>query len=213
MSQLKQKSCLILCEGKEDQRVFESLLENMNLRGISCENYQGKDQLRNRLHLLKSSPEFTSGAYQRILITRDADNNWDAAWQSASDAVQNVFGSKPTESAEWIRINENTELAVWICPGNQQTGMIETLCLNAAKSSDSDSFACLDQFIDCINSKHQATLHEKEKFAIWSIAAQDKSLPRQRVDMKNVLKKLPFDWNSSEFNPVREILLSLDLRP
>jgi hypothetical protein len=60
-----------------------------------------------------------------------------------------------------------------------------------------------------VNGKHKASLHEKEKFAIWSIVAQTKEAPRQRVSMGKVLEYLPFDWDSSQFASVKCVLSSL----
>lgn len=77
------KKPLVLCEGKEDKLV---MMELAKLAGIGdrldFESYDGKDKLRDYLNLLKARPEYTSGGHPRILVTRDADNNFESSWQA-----------------------------------------------------------------------------------------------------------------------------------
>lgn len=59
-----------------------------------------------------------------------------------------------------------------------------------------------------IERNHGGTLHEKERFAIWSIAAQEKSTPRQRLSIPRAIEHLSIDWSSPAFDELREILRS-----
>lgn len=200
---------VVLCEGKDDKQVLECLLADMEINHVEVMKYSGKDKLREALELLRKRPEFTRGEYNRILITRDADEDWDSAWTSMRDSIQNVFKIRLIDANEWISINEDTELAAWVFPGRSQKGMIETLCLDVARQTNPGAFECLDQYAQCLEQKHQATLHEKARFEIWSIAAQTFDAPRRRISMDRVLQRLPFDWKNEKFQETREVLKSL----
>lgn len=71
----------------------------------------------------------------------------------------------------------------------------------------------LESFSKCIEDTHGGKLHEKERFAIWSIAAQDKSTPRQRLSIPRAIEHLSIDWHSPVFDELREILRSTADQP
>jgi len=200
---------VVLCEGKEDKQVVECLLADMGILDVEVREYKGKDFLRKELDLLKASPEFTRGQYSRILVTRDADNQWDSAWDSMRDSINQAFGLQLADVNQWTELNDDTQIAAWIFPGRGQGGMIETLCLDVARQSDPAAFECLDQYALCLEQKHQAKLHEKARFEIWTIAAQTFEAPRRRLSMGRILEKLPFDWKNEEFQETREIMATL----
>jgi 5S rRNA maturation endonuclease (ribonuclease M5) len=202
-------SAIVLCEGRDDKQVLECLLTDMEINHVGVLKYSGKDKLREALKLLRKSPEFTRGEYKRILVTRDADEDWDSAWTSMRDTIQQVFSIQLNDANEWVSLNEDSEIAAWVFPGRGRGGMIETLCLDVARQMNPEAFECLDQYADCLQQKHQATLHEKARFEIWSIAAQTFDAPRRRISMDLVIKRLPFDWKHEKFSEIREVLKTL----
>jgi hypothetical protein len=141
--------------------------------------------------------------------SREADDSWDAAWQATSEAIREVFDTNVQEPCVWQRVNNETEIAAWIAPGRDCSGMIETLCLQAVRSENSDTFFCLEQFAACLHERHAGDLHEKEKFAIWSIAAQVKDAPRQRLSIPRAISNLNIDWNSPVFAELAAVLRSI----
>jgi hypothetical protein len=197
---------LVLCEGSDDCAVFTEIAQTRNAENLEFEDLSGKSGLVARLKQIQAKPDFTKGAIRRLLITRDADESWAAAWQSLRDACQKVFDLEITEPAKWGRLNADCEVALWIAPGNQKNGMIETLCLEALKDTSNPNFECLDQFAECLRKHHDGTLHEKEKFAIWSLIAQDKSLPRQRLTLRRAIKHLHIDWKHPSFDQLSGLL-------
>lgn len=49
---------------------------------------------------------------------------------------------------------------------------------------------------------------DKERFAIWTMAAQAKETPRQRLSVKRAIAHLNLDWNHSLFDPLGDVLRS-----
>lgn len=206
MAELKS---LILCEGPDDRRVVECLLEEMKVEQVDVEAYEGKDNLRKKLDEIKNSPEFAQGVYTKILVTRDADDDWSSAWQSVRDAVQDKLGVQLGDVNHWAPVNEDTQVGAWIFPAKNQAGMIETLCLDVARETQPEAFECLDHYAECLHQKHNATLHEKQRFEIWTVAAQSFDAPRRRLSMKYLLKNLPFDWSHGKFSETRAVLFAI----
>ncbi len=200
---------LVLCEGKEDKLVIETLADHSGLAGkLAFEDYGGKDNLRNYLKLLKASPEYVRGEYSKILVTRDADADFSSAWAAAKGAVQDVFSISPDSPGAWVQIEGGPEIAAWIIPGPGQTGMIESLCVNSSRSTMPEIIACLDSFVDCLNSNHGKPIHEKARFAIWTIAASGPDT-KDRLSMERAIPNLPIDWNHQAFTPLKELLASI----
>ncbi len=197
---------LVLCEGKENLLVIQTLAEKAGLEGkLIFQQYGGKDKLRAYLHLLKTSPEYVRGEYSRVLVTRDADSDFEASWQALKDSIAEAFSCEPTTPGGWIKREAEPELAAWIIPGPGKTGMIETLCLESSRAQIPDVFNCLDSFVSCLNGLHGEAVHEKARFVIWTIAAQGAGA-KDRMSLKYAIPNLPINWDDEAFFPLRELL-------
>lgn len=200
---------LVLCEGKEDLLVIQTLANHAGLEGkLAFQQYGGKNKLRAYLHLLKTSPEYARGEYSRILITRDADSDFEASWQALKDSIVEAFSCEPTSPGEWIKTNDGSGIAAWIIPGPGKTGMIETLCLESSRAKIPEVFNCLESFVTCLKGIHVEAVHEKARFAIWTIAAQGAGA-RDRLSLEYAIPNLPIDWDDASFTPLRDLLVGI----
>lgn len=190
---------LVLCEGKEDRLVMEQLANHAGLAGkLAFQDYDGENNLRRYLANLKVSPEFARGEYSKVLVTRDADANFDNAWASVSDSMKAVFSESPASPGEWITPAAGVPVSAWVIPGPGKTGMIETLCLDASRSKSPELFACLDPFVDCLGRLHECVPHEKTRFALWTVIAQG-SGAKNRLSLERALATLPLAWDDEVF--------------
>jgi hypothetical protein len=201
-----EKYGLVLCEGKEDLAVLKQIAQSSNLRGLKIEEYGGKSKLSDYLRLISKNSDFISGRIHRILVTRDADEAPEAAYQSACDGIDAHFGIKFSTQNVWLAVTQQCEIALWIAPGKGRTGMIESLCLDAAKSTTPSTFDCLDEYTGCLKNRHKIELHEKERFGIWTIAAQGTALGQRRLSFSDALQRIDFDWSDPVFSEIRELL-------
>lgn len=200
---------LVLCEGKEDLLVIQELARRAGLEGkLVFEQYGGKDNLRAYLHTLKVSPEYARGQYSRILVTRDADMNFNSSWDALKGAIKEAFDSEIGEPGIWIKVKDAPDLAAWIVPGPGKTGMIETLCLESSRTKAPEIFNCLDSFSNCIAGIQSVPLHEKARFEIWTITAQGAGA-KGRMSLKYAIPNLPIDWDDAAFTPLRDLLVSI----
>ena len=200
---------LVLCEGTEDRLVMEALAKHAGLEGkLAFQDYAGENKLRLYLSTLKVSPEFRRGEFSRVLVTRDADADFTGAWASVRGAIKAAFSCEPKAPGDWVSIPEGAPIAAWVIPGPGRSGMIETLCLDAARSQTPEMFACLDPFFDCLAKVNGSTPHEKVRFALWTIISQG-SGAKDRLSIERAIAKLPLDWNDAAFASLRELLVQL----
>jgi hypothetical protein len=203
------KKPLVLCEGKEDKLVMLELAKRAGVEGrMDFEAYNGKDRLRDYLSLLKVRPEYTRGEHPRVLVTRDADNNFDHSWQALSTSVSEGLACTVEEPGKWCKTTEGTEIAAWIVPGVGQTGMIETMCVNSSEGKAPDVFGCLESFLHCLKGADGSDMHEKARFAIWTIAAQGIGA-KDRMSLEYAIPNLPIDWDAEIFQPLKDLLISV----
>ena len=200
---------LVLCEGKEDLLVIQSLAKHAGLESkLTFQQYGGKDKLRAYLHQLKASPEYARGEYSQILVTRDADSEFASSWQALKDSIAEAFSCEPTTPGEWVKHEAEPEIAAWIIPGPGKTGMIETLCLESSRAKIPEVFKCLDSFVGCLNGLHGEAVHEKARFALWTIAAQGVSA-KDRLSIEYAIPNLPINWDDHAFGPLKELLVGI----
>jgi len=169
------------------------------------EDYGGESNLRAYLASLKVRPEYAKGEYRKVLVTRDADKDFKSAWQSVSDSIKHVFSQEVTEPGSWVQSEDGVQLSAWVIPGPGQSGMIETLCLDAARATSPQMFSCLDPFMECLESLHGEMPHEKIRFALWTILAQGKTA-KDRLSVELALKRIQIPWDNDVFQDLRKLL-------
>jgi len=190
---------LVLCEGKDDRLVMQALADHGGFGSdLTFEDYGNVGTLRAYLRALRVRPDFVSGQIRSVFLTRDADGDPAGAWQSVRDAMTDVFALDLGEPSEWVENPDGIRFAGWVVPGERQPGMIETLCLEAARSADPASFECLDPFIECLTDAQGTAPHEKARFHIWTILAQ-KPGAQDRLSLERALKAVPPDWDAPAF--------------
>ena len=199
---------LVLCEGKEDRLVLMALVSHLGIsEHYRFESYAESGSLRSFLRAVKTLPDFTDGTIRSILVTRDADSNYDDAWRSVSDGILEVFGIALPAAGDWYPLTESRKIAGWVIPGPNRTGMIETLLLDAQRERESGIFQCVDSVMDCAEKIHGMPMHEKARFYIWTILAQEPGA-KDRLTIERALKRMPPDWESDHFKLLSDILRS-----
>lgn len=199
---------LVLCEGKEDKLVIEALAKHLGLEGrIHVESYGGKDALKSHLSTLKARPAYARGEISKVLVTRDADANFDSAWDAIKSAISSVFSCEISQPGHWLAIEGGPSIAAWVIPGPQMTGMIETLCMESARARSSEVFSCLDPFVNCLAAVHGEQPHEKARFALWTIAAQGNPA-KDRLSVEFAIPKLPINWDDEVFSSLKELMVA-----
>lgn len=144
------KSKLLLVEGKDEIAFFQSLLKKYNLRDdTQIIEAGGVERFKSELPALINRTGFSDNVTSIALI-RDADTNFDAAFQSACAVLANNGFSVPQKAQNFSNEGE-IKVGIFIMPGTPEDGtMLEDLCLKT--KCEDPVMNCIDQFFECVKS-------------------------------------------------------------
>jgi hypothetical protein len=169
-------SRLVLGEGKDEERFIGWLLSKLRQTDSQVLSYGGKSRLREFVKGLISSRGFER--VQRLVITRDADQSPDSAFQSVCDALKGAAlpcpSSPDTLSDAGAR---GLRVGVLILPGEGRTGALEDLCFDVV-GSDS-AVGCVETFLSCLGERGVALQESrlgKARMQVWLASREQPGL-------------------------------------
>lgn len=138
----------LVVEGRDAEEFFKALLSYMGLAEIQVQNFGGKDELPGFLKALKSMSGFINWVIS-IGVVRDADNNPGDAFQSVCGALRKAALAVPIKPEEFE--GNSPKVTVLILPNTEESGMLETLCLQSVKNDP--AMQCVDEYFDCMSKR------------------------------------------------------------
>jgi len=161
------KPGLLLCEGEDEVSFFNAWFTELGVTDVQVLAYQGKTKLAEFLSDLVKANGF--GQVMRAGVTRDADEDAGAAFQSLEHAVKSA-------PEDFQRLNP----AIFVLPGNGKPGALESLWLSSL--ADNPMRECVEDFFRCIEAKgwrssHTFAKNDKARAQLW-IATKD--VPNER---------------------------------
>ena len=159
---------LLVVEGEDDLHFFRAFLDREGIDDVDVHPVGGKNRFREVLGTLRLTPGFRQ--LQALALVRDADDNFTSAFQSACSALRGADFEAPTEPE--VSCGTDPRVGVFLIPGKNQTGMLETLCM--ASVVDDPSLPCIDDYIDCVK-QSGLTLGPLDKVRAYTfLAAREK---------------------------------------
>lgn len=145
------KAKLLLVEGKDETIFFQAFLKKSDLlEEIQIIEVGGTGNFKTELQALINRTGFSDNV-ESIAIIRDADTNFDSAFQSICSVLSNNNLCHPLTANTFIDEGD-IKIGVFIMPGNSEDGtMLEDLCLKT--QSENPIMNCIDQFFQCIEPK------------------------------------------------------------
>ncbi|HMU44583.1 MAG TPA: hypothetical protein PKA80_14890 [Ignavibacteriaceae bacterium] len=145
-----EKEKLLLVEGKDELRVFNTIISSLNILNIQVIEYKGKTGLSDFLkNVLIKDPKFISKNILSISIIRDADDSSSGAFNSVCSALKNNGLDVPQKISE--KTNGNPIISVLILPGNERIGSLEDIFIESVK--DEEVFLCVEEYFKCLKEK------------------------------------------------------------
>jgi len=140
-----QKPFLLLVEGKEDERFFQSFLKHLNMLSVQVLAIGGKDGFKRNLKAVMND----SGFPQVIAlgIARDADADARAAFQNVCSTLRECKLPVPNDSFE-IAESKKPIVGVMVLPDKDCAGALEDLCLQSVLSHP--AYRCVDRYFECL---------------------------------------------------------------
>jgi len=193
-----EKPRLLIVEGEDDNRFFNSLLSSMGIDNIQVLPIGGKIKIRENLALIKKDAR--SHVLESIGIIRDADDDPNSAFQSVCDSLKINGFSVPRSENEFT--TEKPRVGVMILPGNNSKGALEDLCLMSEK--DNPIMLCVEQYFDCLKMKQGKVPSSLGKAKIHVFLASKIADPTKRLGES--AEAGYWDWNNERFSTLKEFL-------
>jgi hypothetical protein len=193
------KPKLLVGEGKEEVFFFEALLKQLNIADVQLEQCRGKTKLHDYVATLPKRPGFAN--LTAVGVTRDADNDANAAFQSVCAALGNAQMAAPQTSGTFTA--GHPRVGVFILPDCQQSGMLEDLCL--ASVAGDLAMPCVDGFMRCVeNNGRRPDNIAKARVHAWlaSHVVPDKRLGEAALAGY-------WDWNNPAFDLIKQFVRQL----
>lgn len=134
----------LLVEGRDEVNFFSALVDFHNIDPVQIQNLEGKDKLRKFLAALRRAPGFET--VRSLGVVRDADESPASAFQSVRDSLRNAGLPAPNRAGE--RSGEAPAVTVFILPGDNRPGMLETLLRESFAGGPEDR--CVEEYLACV---------------------------------------------------------------
>lgn len=204
-----ESSKLLLVEGIEDLHLIEEIIQYMvenesgceNLSSIQLWNYDGADNLKTNLKLIRSSREYHT-LLSTIAITSDAESDANRKFQSITTRLKDNKYSVPLD--QLAATESNPSVILLIIPSDGQ-GMIEDVCLRSV--CDDPAMVCVDNFFKCLNSSlPQNGLDLPTNCSKARLQAFLASRKKAGLRMGTAAKKKLFPFNDPAFDEIKQLL-------
>ena len=184
---------LLVGEGRDEARFFESLLRHLKITDVQVVDYGGKPKLKPFLVTLPRIPGFAG--LQALGVTRDADDDAVGALQS----IESALSSAP--------LPPNLRIAKYVMPGANAPGALENLCIQSVSTSPVSD--CIERYVLCAAEtglKHEWSVGNsaKARLQAWLSVQRDPGLRLGEAAQAGII-----DWDASSFEPLRSFITNL----
>lgn len=192
----------LLVEGRDYLNFFGALVERLDLTGgVHIQDFGGVSELRDFLQALTRESGFRETVHS-LGIVRDAERNAAGAFQSVQGSLQ--AAGLPAPDTPGQRADGEPAVTVLILPGDDRSGMLETLlCETFASSPESD---CIEAFFECVEGASDSTIRRPDKARAHAWLA---TRPDPHVSVGFAAQKGYWDLEHSALDSVREFLTAL----
>ena len=190
----------LLVEGRDEVNFFSALVDFHNIDPVQIQNLEGKDKLRKFLAALRRAPGFET--VRSLGVVRDADESPASAFQSVRDSLRNAGLPAPNRAEE--RSGEAPAVTVFILPGDNRPGMLETLLRESFAGGPEDR--CVEEYLACVGGLPGVSIDRPDKARVHAWLA---SRPDPHVSAGMAAKKGYWDFNHPAFDDLRAFLSGL----
>lgn len=194
------RSKLLLGEGVDEVRFFESLFRHLGLTDVQVADTGGKDNMRAVLKTLPRLPRFPQ--LTSLGVARDADSDAAAAFQSVCDSLKRAGLDSPGVAGG--SANGPPRVSVFILPDCKSKGMLETLCFQSIAGDT--AIKCVDQYFECVKQAANRAPSNMDKARVHAWLASQVQ-PDKRLGEAAEARLWP--WEDPAFNKLKAFLRNL----
>jgi hypothetical protein len=164
-------SKVLIVEGLDECNFFEVLLKSLEIKDVQMINAGGSEKFATEFPAVYLATGFSQ--IGRLGFVRDAeDNRAECAFESLCNVLKKHELPAPAK-INFVDKTANPQIGIFIMPDNQNTGMLETLCLQTLQ--DLPINQCVDAYINC------TSLHRTEATNIPETENAKFNEPKARV--------------------------------
>lgn len=200
-----EKNRVLLVEGQDDERFFIELLKHLDIPDVQVWDCGSKDNIANVI--MRVSKDALLPDLKTLIVTRDADENPDSAFESVCGAlVRNGFVAPSSKNSFSAGI---PKVGVFLLAGSSSIGMLEDLCLETVQNHP--AMACVQKFCECVTvldekPKNRAKSEAQSFLAMQSFLA---AMPRFVRHVGEAAQKGYWNFEAETLRELREFLLHL----
>ena len=154
---------LLLVEGNDDVQFFRRIIQLRQSEGMQVIEFGGKDKLGEFLTNVLVPRVSATDIVRIIGVVRDADCDYDRAFQSVGDSLRRAglpVPGAPVTCADGSLDSATLQVSVYIMPDNAAGGDLETLILRAVEGSP--ALDCVDTYIECLKERGMVVPHRTQ---------------------------------------------------
>ncbi len=188
---------LLLGEGIDEENALGVLCTEWALSRFAVDSYGGKHAAKGFLSTLQLRDGYEQ--LEVVIVTRDANGDASAAFDSACDALRQHNLPVPNAVAEYA-VGARMRAAVYVFPGEGAAGALEDLVLRTIPDEES---RCIDAFFACGEAAGAAPRQiQKARIQAW-LALRADTVGSLGIAFKKGL----IDVSHEAFVPFRDFLL------
>lgn len=200
--ELKEKH-LLLVEDKDIEHFFKALAGKLDLKEFQIINFEGKDNLFNRLEMVKINTNFPN--IISLGIARDAEKDPEPL-KSVASALKRL--GLPAPKRALTPTGKNPVVTIMILPNEGKEGNIEDLCLESIK--DDPAMECVDKYIECLKKLPPKKKFKNESKARLHAFLSSREIPGKPIGLAITFSYLPF--RSTAFDDAKKFLKQVALQ-
>ncbi|MCA6070253.1 MAG: hypothetical protein LE180_03980 [Endomicrobium sp.] len=208
-----EKTSILLVEGKDEVNFFDMLLKFLNIPNVQCIDVCGVDNFGNGFVTLSKQEKFRD--VDKIAFIRDADKRAESALKSLKSSVRSAnvrfinIDDISLANNNNVKDTNGVRCGVYIMPDNQNSGMLEDLCIKYMKT---DSIChCVEKYISCVRNNGGKN-GEKFEFENESKSIIFSYLSTKLADSPSIglaARQNVFDFNNKCFDGIKNFLLKM----
>jgi hypothetical protein len=198
----------IVCEGSADAAFLDELLRQRGLldQTFYVREIEGIRQLERHLTALQGSTSRSKLTHLAVVVDADlAPSNRFLGVRTALTSAQ-----LPCPRGPFVIEKNDPSVGVWLMPGNNSQGNLETLLADAALQNNASNKRCIDAFEQCMQNTGSWDVGKKSKMRISALVAgvceEDPSCSLAYVWGK---ASNPIPLTSSHFDALANFLINL----
>ena len=190
----------LFVEGSDELRIFEALLQYLDLSDVQIHDLGGIDRLRTSLRTIVNVPGFER--VRSLAVVTDANSDRHARRDQIRGALQNAGLPAPVEPLS-LSSDHQLSVAYLVVPHDGPGTMMEDVCLGSVGTDP--AMKCVENYFECIT---QAGVPGPR--AHWASKARAHafiaSRERPHLRLGEAAQSGIWDFDSIAFSPLKDLL-------